>query len=393
MSELGSLAADLKDFLHDSRLGIAELIAGRKIVTRQQIVLKEDETAELFKTLPDHLKRAMAETEARNKELEEKIAKTDDEGKRRELMRERNQLNVMRKQFEAYSEAKKASEKRQTAMFKLEGVNPLPKFFLKNDQQYLNFWGFKLYQTEEGYLLWYPVLWDDKNKKRMQLTKPASYFTEMFRVAYGIAPQLNSGKFDSNYALDEEGKIILIKNEQRAKSPQEAIDYFENELKLKDGELAKARDTANQYYGELDEEKKKNAHLEKDNTDLQLEVNAYAEKAEAYAKALVKERRRVAPVIDKAVDLAYATQDTVMSQSLAQGMAFTLGRTNEKLQDDLEHVLSQYPRATMREEMAEDIKALRELSEDAIRKVQAGASLGKETVVVKAAPPQQPQGA
>ena len=289
----------------------------------------------------------MADVLAENYKLKQEIDKL-----RRLLENKKNeQMKKFTDEAMKFYQKKKKEEMNRTLVFKLctkkdiDGVSlkELPKFFLKSNKvygKYKYFWGFELYETEDGYPIWYVLLTD--GNKVVKFKKPSSEIFDFFKETVGIASQLNGGKFDSNLDIDVDGRPLLLKNNegklQGSDTKVKIINLSDQERLEYEKKISELKDMVNRLYAELEDLKTRESLYKKELMDKDLALNVSNKEKEISESRLVAMADKQIRMFKQLADSLLSIQDIKLSQLLDEDLAKRLLRTVEVTRDKLDEL-------------------------------------------------------
>ena len=289
----------------------------------------------------------MADVLAENYKLKQEIDKL-----RRLLENKKNeQMKKFTDEAMKFYQKKKKEEMNRTLVFKLctkkdiDGVSlkELPKFFLKSNKvygKYKYFWGFELYETEDGYPIWYVLLTD--GNKVVKFKKPSSEIFDFFKETVGIASQLNGGKFDSNLDIDVDGRPLLLKNNegklQGSDTKVKIINLSDQERLEYEKKISELKDMINRLYAELEDLKTRESLYKKELMDKDLALNVSNKEKEISESRLVAMADKQIRMFKQLADSLLSIQDIKLSQLLDEDLAKRLLRTVEVTRDKLDEL-------------------------------------------------------
>ena len=368
---------DLKAFWKDLRLRVGELAGGRKFVESTQVVLKDEQTTEFFKQLEAHTKRLIADYQVQILEKDEEIEKLKKETDKKAKLKERLEIEKLKKQAEEHLKKMQEKQKARSIVLKLEG-DSMPAFYLKDERKYYDLYGFQLVETHDGFLLWHPILWDARKRKKLKLSKPAQEFTEIFRNPVRLVAQMRAGKVDSNYLLDENDEMQLLSRYDDVVTPEGMSVKFEREVQELEEKVDDYKRHASLISINLRESEKKREKQEAVIMELEILYQSEGEKAAAYASAFLKSQQQVAPTIRKANDLALTAHHLTVQGLFSQNMAFLQGYEIDKLQELTARLKAEAPTDVAREEIGRDFEMGHKVWTDAESALQRAHASGEK---------------
>ena len=314
---------------------------------------KEDKKVTKIYKLPDNEKaipyfdkiadRKLSEVLAENYRLKEQIAqlegKLNKEGEKefKELKEKAKQIYKIQKQL----------DKRSRVIFQLK-IDNLPLFFLKSNSTYKDykyFWGIELYETDDGYTIFYPLLTDGKNVVRFK--KPATDILDFFKERIGVVKQLNSGKLDSNFDVNEYGKpVLLLDNEGKdvdSGTKVKIINLSEQERHKYELQISQLNDIINKLYSELEEAKKREVEYKQDLADKEMSLNVSQHEKEIANANLIAVTQKQMSMFKQLTDAMLSLEDVKLSQLLSEDTAKRLFETLQITKDKLDELEREAP--------------------------------------------------
>jgi len=326
-------------------VSIFDRLFGKKPKITKIYKLPEDER--LGEAVDKLINKKLADVLAENYQLKQEInklramveSKSDEEFK--QLKEKAKEMYKVQKQI----------DKKKRVIFRIYSDDrnfQLPMFFLKSNKTYdpyKYFWGVELYETDDGYVIWYPLLTD--GKKVVRFKKPATRFDDFFKEKIGIVRQLNSGKLDSNFDVDEYGNpVLLLDNEgydAESNTRIKIVNLSDQERQKYEMKIAQLKDMINQLYTELEEAKKREVEYKQELADKEMALNVTKHENDIASANLVAMAEKQMSLFKQLTDALLSIQDIKLSQILTEDMVNRLRETVEITRDKLDEVERQTP--------------------------------------------------
>lgn len=291
----------------------------------------------------------------RNAILEAELA--SHKSKKEEMFREKQRLKEQIKIEEYILKRKlenKKLEKLKSIKLKFEGIEKMPKFFLKSGLAYGLCMGIFLKDSEDGRLLYYP--WIRRGKKDFYFPYPATNLNDFFSKYLNVVSQVRAGVFNSNFDLHPETREPLLRKNKKLASEDniEVVRIDDVERNDYETEISRLNKKINGLSNELYEAKKREGKYESLLGENELENAAVGSEREAYASALALKQKKTTAIIVEFSNALAELQDAVIHKSIEGKLKNYLMDTIDKLQEKVAN-LSQYD--------------LRELTEEQISKI------------------------
>lgn len=291
----------------------------------------------------------------RNAILEAELA--SHKSKKEEMFREKQRLKEQIK-IEEYILNKKLEnkklEKLKSIKLKFEGIEKMPKFFLKSGLAYGLCMGIFLKDSEDGRLLYYP--WIRRGKKDFYFPYPATSLNDFFNKYLNVVSQIRAGVFNSNFDIHPETREPLLRKNKKLASEDniEVVRIDDVERNDYESEIARLNKKINSMGNELYEAKKREGKYESLLGENEIEGSAIQEERNSYASALALKQKKTSAIVVELANGMAELQDAIVHKAIEGKLKNYLMDTIDKLQVKVAD-LSQYD--------------MRELTEEQITKV------------------------
>lgn len=217
----------------------------------------------------------------------------------------------------------------------INGLTDYPTFFFKNNVPFKKLAGFRLEETKDGEIMWYPLL---KEKIGLQkeysiINKPSPNFESIFKEDLGIVSQMRGGKIDTNYDVNEDGQPVLLSLSHRgnpASVKLADIERREYELKL-DG----MKNQMNELYYEVKELNKEMVDKDKKIADQEIELEKSERTRRIYGATIQAKSEKDIEVITSLANSHVAIQNIKLGEILTR-------KQNRMLQEAYERLTRKY---------------------------------------------------
>jgi len=334
---------------------IANIFRGRKI-QKKYIMKPPAGLSAIFDWIDKGLQRQLAERDAEVIKLRHEIERIKEE-------KERDEYKEIAELASEYFKKRKEEERMRTLKLQIVG-DDYPVWFLKDDYVYRNLFlkGFWLYQTPEGYSLWFPWLVNKKGKSFIPV-KGAPSFDQLFRSNNPVT-QIKGGKFDSNYVYDGFNLYLIPdkKIDTESGQPVNIINLSEQERREYEFKIEQLKEQYARLYNELQKMKEKEIGYLQEINDARLTAETQSKLADTYSGGLGVLAQKVATTGDALTKAMTTIQDAKLDQLLAENSVVHLKEAISELNEELATALKGVDSVLSRK-VEERIKEMMEILE------------------------------
>ncbi len=334
---------------------VKNFILRRKIIEKPLYITKSPDIHTL-KELGKFMSRKKA---LENIELKKKLlqaeSKLEEKGKEKErILEEQELMESIRKQKEHMQKL----EKERAIPLKFMGLKENPTLFTKSEIPICRVQGMYMKETKEGYLLFYPWLEGKKSKIGEEPTKilkePVTNFKKLFRKEIGIVSQMRGGKIDSNYEIDEEGKLIYIPQKELDVEKQYKILHLSDiEAKEYETHIEQLKNLIRENYGKIKDMKKREVEFEVQISENEVLMDSTIKERDLYASQyglLVKKQEGMYQQMLSAVsEIGDVKTRAILSERLAKSMESALETYRGKFEEAVSKEISDIEREKLME--------------------------------------------
>jgi len=367
-----------QNYLKSIGTSVKNFILRRKIIEKPIYVTKTpdiDTIRELGKFMDR--KKSIENIDLKKKLLkaESKLEEKDREKER--ILEEKEIMERIRKQKEHMKELEKA----RALKLKFVGLLKSPTLFSKSNIPLGNIQGMYLKETKDGYLLFYPWLESKKNTTKI-LKEPVTDFKSFFRKEIGIVSQMRGGKVDSNYDLDEYGKLMFLPPKKLDVDNQyKIINLSDLEVKDYETQIEQLRNQIRENYAKIKDMKKREVEFEVQIAENEVLMDASVKErgiyASQYALLIKKQEGLYKEMLMAVSEVEDVKTRAVLSEKLANTMESALEEYKTKYEEAVSMELSDIEREKIIE-MQDDIVKNTEKMLDKVK----GLASSKKPVVV-----------
>lgn len=270
-----------------------------------------------------------------NAELRARILDYESRDEDKEIKKERIREEEKEKEIVLkYEERQKKKSKLREMKFIIEETrkNP-PTFYLKNDIPYCKFLGFMSRETEEGHVIWYPLLEKKDKKGNKRLIIPHGRFAyadtplDIFKKQTNIVSQIRGGKVDSNYDMTynpETGrteinlyvpKYVTENGTEVEKIDISDIERKELETRIKELELA-----INQLYFDKKKFQEREIKYKTQLADLEITNDGLSKESDIWRGYYSHQSQKVIRMIETLASTLSGLQDLRITSILTEDM-------------------------------------------------------------------------
>jgi len=294
------------------------------------------------------LKKKLLQTESK---LEEK-----DKQKER-ILEEQDLMNKIRTQKEHMQKL----EKERALKLHFVGLETPPTLFTKSNIPVGRIKGLYLKETKDGFLLFYPLL-ESKNKNTTRiLNEPVTGFKKFFKSEIGIVSQMRGGKLDSNYEIDEDGKLLYLPpKEFDTEKKYKVINLSESETREYEVREEQLRNLIRENYGKIKDMKNREVEFETQLADNEVLMSSAVKERDLYASnyaLLIKKQEGMYQQMLSAVsEIEDVKVRAILSERLAKAMESALETYRSKFEEAVSKELSDIEREKFMEMQKDSIK-------------------------------------
>ncbi len=290
--------------------------------------------------------RKLANVLAENYKLKEQLKILEDKLSDKE---DKEFENIKEKAKELYKIQKEKESKKHLKMkLILDKDDELPKFFLKSNKvfdSYKYFWGIDIYETDDGYIVWYPLLTD--GKKVVRFKRPARDFKDFFKEKIGIVQQIKGGKLDSNFDLDEYGNPVLLLDDRGESYDSDTkikvVNLADQERFQYEQQIAQLKDMINKLYTELEEAKKREVEYKNELKEKEVALSVSQYEKDILNSNSIQIMNKQMAMFKQLTDSLLTVQDTKLQQILTEDMVDRLRMALDVARDELDEYRTQTP--------------------------------------------------
>lgn len=307
---------------------IDAVVGKKKEVEKRYLIKPPTRMLDLFDLIDKGLQRQLAESDAERLKLKQEITAIKEE-----KLDEYKEI-----QKKAQEHFKKIKEEEELRTLKLElDVDRFPAWFLRDNYIYKDLYlkGFRIYQTPDGYLIWYPWLVNKEGKSFIPV-KGAPSFDHLFKGGNPVT-QIKGGKFDSNYLYD--GYDIYLVTDRTIDSktgqPVNIIDMSEQERIEYERTIARYKSYISELQNELKKLRDKEIEYVKEINDAKLEAETSTKMADAGRGGLEMMASKMATANEQLIKASSVMQDYRLDQILATNLMLRLRESVKDLQNEI----------------------------------------------------------
>lgn len=257
------------------------------------------------------IKAQLIQTQEELTQLKKKFENTDDIKKQQEVYKEI---------YEKYYTQKKLN-KNERFIYRFDGKH-LPNFLFKNKKRLPNLkkmYGVEVREVGKGYLMWFPVLTDGKEK--YTLSKGAYSFEDIFEDVTNLPTQIKSGNIVSNFLVKDNGELTLLGNtfyDEDKNTQVKVVDVSRAKEIEYETIIKELSDTINVLRGRAGDAEKREAKMRGSLAETEVALGVSQSEKEVYAGNLAVVAQKLRDNIKEVMSAMSAYNDAVTSQVLTE---------------------------------------------------------------------------